>query len=100
MPRESPTRMTSTPASSSRRAVGLSYAVRQVILSVWGWEPAGLDFRCRRSGTVTLPFPEFGTTLMVASGAAPYLLGRWPLSGQRDTALYLKLIKNNKLRCE
>jgi hypothetical protein len=36
----------------------------------------------------------------VASGAAPYLFGRWPLNGQRDTALYLMLIKNSKLECK
>jgi hypothetical protein len=37
---------------------------------------------------------------MVASGAAPYLLGRWPLSGQRDTALYLRQMQDNKIRFE
>src|SRR6202030_3516589 len=40
------------------------------------------DLRCRRAGTVTLPSPVCGTTLMVASGAIP-LISCW------DIALYL-----------
>jgi hypothetical protein len=34
-------------------------------------DPAAEDFRCSKSGTVILPLPVLGTTLMVASGAAP-----------------------------
>ena len=79
MPSESPTSTTSTPASSSSRAVGKSYAVRQTILPAAEVEEDERDFRARMSGTVILPLPASNAELMcglrcrsLASGYSPY----------------------------
>src|ERR1700680_3271601 len=82
MARESPTRMMSTPASSTRRAVGVSYAVRHTIfrgelslrncVSACGW-----NFLARMSGTVILPLPASIAALIRFS---------WCRSHIRDTA--------------
>src|SRR5579863_2984982 len=63
----------STPASSSRRAVGYSHAVKQVIFfaSFDPDDPVEQAFQERMSGTVTFPLPARGVALIFASGAAP-----------------------------
>src|ERR1700733_14513636 len=88
MPSESPTRIMSTPASSTNRAEGKSYAVTQVtrFLSTDGSERseeefgAGRCLRLRMSGTVILPLPATDVTLILTSGAAPF----WPKTQARS----------------
>src|SRR5690349_21225209 len=77
MPSESPTRITSTPASSSRRAIVKSYAVTTAI-------DGPCVLRSRISGTVTLRTgPPLGRFV------GPYMLP--PGRGRRKTGPRLRL---------